>query len=43
MLHLSSHGAKAVDSDYMLGVVAHELVHLITWKYDPADEGWLGE
>lgn len=43
MLHLNSQGTKAVDSDYMLGVVAHELVHLITWKYDPADEGWLGE
>lgn len=43
MLHLNSSGSNPIDSDYMLGVVAHELVHLIAWKYDPADEGWLSE
>jgi hypothetical protein len=42
MLHVSTSG-KAVDSPYMLGVVAHELVHLITYNYDKSEEGWLDE
>lgn len=42
MLHMASNGT-ATDSDYMLGVAAHELVHLITWKYDKQEEGWLDE
>jgi hypothetical protein len=43
MLHLNATGSQKPDSDYMLGVVAHELVHLIAWKYDPFEEGWLEE
>jgi hypothetical protein len=43
MLHLNAAGSQKPDSDYMLGVVAHELVHLIAWKYDPSEEGWLEE
>jgi hypothetical protein len=43
MLHLNATGANAPDSDYMLGVVIHEFVHLINYRYDPNDEGWLNE
>jgi hypothetical protein len=43
MLHLNATGSQKPDSDYMLGVVAHELVHLIAWRYDPSEEGWLEE
>ncbi|MEZ4224757.1 MAG: hypothetical protein R3B13_27645 [Polyangiaceae bacterium] len=43
MLHLNVKANQAPDSDYMLGVVAHEFVHLIGWKYDGAEEGWLSE
>lgn len=42
MLHMASNGT-ATDSDYMLGVAAHELIHLIAWKYDKQEEGWLEE
>lgn len=43
MLHLNSEGPFAPDTDYMLGVVIHEFVHLINWKYDKGEEGWLNE
>jgi hypothetical protein len=43
MLHLNATGASAPDSDYMLGVVIHELVHLIGWRYDTGEEQWLSE
>ncbi len=43
MLHLSSSAKNAPDSDYMLGVVAHELVHLIASRYDASEQGWLDE
>ncbi len=43
MLHLNSEGQFKPDSDYMLGVVIHEFVHLINWKYDKSEEGWLNE
>lgn len=43
MLHLNAAGKNAPDSEYMLGVVAHELVHLIASKYDSAEQGWLDE
>lgn len=43
MLHLNSEGQFKPDSDYMLGVVIHEFVHLINWKYDKNEEGWLNE
>jgi len=43
MLHLNSEGQFKPDSDYMLGVVIHEFVHLINWKYDKGEEGWLNE
>lgn len=43
MLHLNATGPNAPDSDYMLGVAAHELVHLIGSRYDSGEEGWLDE
>jgi hypothetical protein len=44
MLHLNATGPHAPDSDYMLGVVIHELLHLINYKYDPmGEESWLHE
>ncbi len=43
MLHLNSDGQFKPDTDYMLGVVIHEFVHLINWKYDTSEEGWLNE
>lgn len=43
MLHMNAKAGNPADSDYMLGVAAHEMVHLIAWKYDPSDEGWLDE
>ncbi|GMV11782.1 MAG: hypothetical protein AMXMBFR56_00060 [Polyangiaceae bacterium] len=43
MLHMNAKGGQAPASEYMLGVAAHELVHLIAWKYDPQEEGWLEE
>ena len=43
MLHMDPTGPNAPDSDYMLGVVIHELVHLINYAYDTNDEGWLSE
>lgn len=43
MLHLNAAASNEPDSDYMLGVVMHELVHLINHRYDADDEGWLNE
>jgi len=43
MLHMNVKASKAPDSEYMLGVAAHEFVHLIGWKYDKSEEGWLDE
>jgi hypothetical protein len=43
MLHLNSQGQNPPESDYMLGVVAHEFVHLIEYRYDKIDEGWAHE
>ncbi|HHT9140963.1 MAG TPA: hypothetical protein ACFYEI_09155 [Candidatus Tripitaka californicus] len=30
-------------SEYHLGVLAHEFQHLIHWRYDPEEEGWVNE
>ena len=43
MLHMDPTGPKAADSDYMLGIIIHEFVHLIGYAYDNGDEGWLSE
>lgn len=43
MLHLNAAGANAPDTEYMLGVVAHEFVHLIAHGYDGSEQGWLDE
>jgi len=43
MVHLNAVAGNAPDSDYMLGVLAHELVHLIGSRYDESEEGWLSE
>ncbi len=31
------------DSDYLLGVLAHEFQHMIQWKQDADEESWLNE
>jgi len=31
------------DSDYLLGVLAHEFQHMIQWNVDPDEESWLNE
>jgi len=33
----------APDSDYLLGVLAHEFQHMISFAHDPSEEGWLDE
>ena len=33
----------APDSDYLLGVLAHEFTHMIAYGHDPSEEGWLEE
>jgi hypothetical protein len=43
MLHLNAAGSSAPASDYMLGVVIHEMTHLIAYNYDDSEEGWLSE
>ncbi len=43
MLHMDPTGPSPADSDYMLGIIIHEFVHLINYKYDTSDEGWLSE
>jgi len=43
MLHMDPTGPSPADSDYMLGIIIHEFVHLINYKYDTGDEGWLSE
>ena len=43
MLHMDPTGPSPADSDYMLGIIIHEFVHLINYKYDTAEEGWLNE
>jgi hypothetical protein len=43
MLHMDPTGPSPADSDYMLGIIIHEFVHLINYKYDNGDEGWLSE
>ncbi len=43
MLHMDPTGPSAADSDYMLGIIIHEFVHLINYKYDTSEEGWLNE
>lgn len=43
MLHMDPTGPSPADSDYMLGIIIHEFVHLINYKYDDAEEGWLNE
>ncbi len=40
MLHLDVDNAS---SDYSLGVIAHEFVHLIQANYDPAEAQWMSE
>ncbi len=36
-------GNNAPDSDYLLGVLAHEFQHMISFNADPSEEGWLDE
>jgi len=43
MLHLNARGPYPPHSEYMLGVVIHELTHLIAWRYDGSEEQWLSE
>jgi hypothetical protein len=43
MLHMDPTGPTPSDSDYMLGIIIHEFVHLINYKYDDTEEGWLNE
>lgn len=42
MLHLNAGPRRPVDGEYMLGVVAHEFVHLLCSRY-PAKQVWLSE
>ncbi|HEY3356423.1 MAG TPA: hypothetical protein VGQ83_24445 [Polyangia bacterium] len=43
MLHLNAASSNAPASPYMLGVAIHEMVHLIAYNYDDAEEVWLSE
>lgn len=38
-----NHASKPVDSDYMLGVLAHEYQHLCHQAADPDEESWVNE
>ncbi|MFN3468012.1 MAG: hypothetical protein ACK4WF_09985, partial [Candidatus Brocadiales bacterium] len=40
MLYVDAHDPT---SEYHLGVLAHEFQHLIHWRYDPEEEGWVNE
>jgi hypothetical protein len=40
MLYLDAHDPA---SEYHLGVLAHEFQHLIHWRHDPEEEGWVNE
>ncbi|MBI4866619.1 MAG: hypothetical protein HY816_06680 [Candidatus Wallbacteria bacterium] len=42
VLYLNTDGSPPA-SDYMLAVVAHELVHLQAHPYDPEEMAWVGE
>ena len=42
ILYLNTRGSGA-SSDYMLGVVAHELTHLVSHQFDDAEVSWLDE
>jgi hypothetical protein len=42
ILYLNTRGA-AVDTDYKIGVVAHELQHLIHHRFDTEEVSWLNE
>ncbi len=33
----------APDSDYLLGVLAHEFTHMVSYGHDQSEEGWLDE
>ncbi len=35
--------ARRIDSDYMMGVLAHEHQHLLHHQHDPLEESWLSE
>ena len=43
MIHINSTGGRPVASPYMIGVMAHELHHMLQWRYDPEEEIWLSE
>jgi hypothetical protein len=38
-----NHASRPVDSDYMLGVLAHEYQHLCHQAQDPEEESWVNE
>lgn len=43
VVYLNATGPRAVSSDYMKAVLAHEFTHLLHHGHDPEEEGWLGE
>lgn len=42
VLYLNTRGS-GVSSEYMLGVIAHELAHLVSHPFDDAEVSWLDE
>ncbi|HHT9152075.1 MAG TPA: hypothetical protein ACFYEM_00845 [Candidatus Hypogeohydataceae bacterium YC40] len=40
ILYVDAHDPS---SEYHLGVLAHEFQHLIHWRYDPEEAGWVNE
>ncbi len=40
MLYVDAHDPS---NEYHLGVLAHEFQHLIHWRYDPDEDGWVNE
>ncbi len=42
-VYLNSAGGHSPSSDYMISVAAHELEHMIHWKYDDDEDAWVDE
>jgi hypothetical protein len=42
-LYLSATATQGPSSDYMISVAAHELEHMIHWKYDDDESAWVDE
>jgi hypothetical protein len=42
-VYLNSAGSYGPSSDYMISVAAHELEHMIHWKYDDDEAPWVDE